>query len=92
MKEQDLKKNRLDLRISDNDKELIEKAIAINGNSTMTSFILNAARKQAKEIVEEHETILASEKDKQGFFNAILSTENEPNEALKKAIKRHLEP
>lgn len=41
---------------------------------------------KAKQIVKEHEQILASEKDREIFFNAFLNP-SKPKEALVKAAK-----
>lgn len=88
MKSIELKQSRFELRLSENDKKILEKASAISGYSTLTNFVLSIIKKQAAQIIDEHERILASEKDKEIFFNAIL-VNNTPNENLKNAVKKY---
>ncbi|MDP2059134.1 MAG: DUF1778 domain-containing protein [Flavobacteriaceae bacterium] len=90
MKATDLKQSRLEVRISEIDKKIFEKASRISGHKTLTSFVTYIVRKQAREIIEEKEKILASEKDKEVFFNAILAN-NKPNDKLKSATKKYLD-
>ncbi|UCS95421.1 DUF1778 domain-containing protein [Echinicola marina] len=85
-----VKKSRFEMRISDDDKSLIERASKIKGYSSLAGFVSEAAKKEASLIIEEHDRILASELDKKTFFNAILS-DLEPNSRLKEAIKRYKE-
>lgn len=89
MKNTDLKQSRLEVRISQSDKKIFEKASRISGHKTLTGFVTYIVKKQAKEIIEENEKILASERDKEVFFNAILAN-NKPNDKLKSAAKRNL--
>jgi uncharacterized protein (DUF1778 family) len=88
MKSIELKQSRFELRLSENDKKILEKASAISGYTTLTNFVLSIIKKQAAQIIDEHERILASEKDKEIFFNAILAN-NTPNESLKNAVKKY---
>ncbi|MBW6482578.1 MAG: DUF1778 domain-containing protein [Vicingaceae bacterium] len=84
----DIKQARFELRLSENDKEILKKACAISGYSTLASFILSMVKKQADQIINEHERILASAKDRKIFFEAVLST-IPPNEKLKNAVKKY---
>ena len=88
MKTADLKQTRFELRLSKDEKMFFEKASKILGYRTLASFVTSMVKKQAKEIIDEHEKILASEKDKEIFFKAILAN-NEPNEKLRKAAKKY---
>jgi len=47
--------------------------------------------KEAKAIVKEENKILASKRDKELFFNALMGEEHQPNESLLAAIKYHNE-
>ncbi len=88
MKTIDLKQSRLEVRISESDKKVFEKASRLSGHKTLTGFITYIIKKEAQEIIEEHERILASEQDKETFFNAVLAN-NEPNENLKEAAQKY---
>lgn len=79
---------RFDTRIPLAQKEFFEYAASLGGFRTLTEFIIYSAKLQADEIVEKHTTILASKKDQEIFFNAIMNPP-QPNESLKKAAARY---
>lgn len=81
-------KTRFDARLSVREKELFEKAADLGGFRSLTDFIIRAAKKRAEEIIRETEQILASKRDSEIFFNALLKPEP-PNEALINAAKRY---
>ncbi len=79
---------RFDMRISEKQKELYKKASEIKGFKSISNFIKSTMNEKVESIINENERILASEKDKEVFFNAIFSN-IEPNEKLKNAAKTH---
>jgi uncharacterized protein (DUF1778 family) len=79
-----IEKTRFDTRISKDQKEFFEYAATLGGFRTLTEFIIFSAQQQASNIVEKHSSILASKKDQQIFFNAIMN-QQKPNDKLKKA-------
>ncbi len=81
-------KTRFDTRLPIEQKNLFEYAATLGGFRTLTEFILFAAQEQAKQIVEKHNTILASQKDNAIFFDALISPPK-PNARLKKAVSRY---
>ncbi len=81
---------RFDARLPKEQKEFFEYAAALSGFKTLTEFILYSVREKAKSIIEEHDRILASKKDQEIFFNAILNPPT-PNENLKKAAANYIE-
>lgn len=83
-----VKQSRFELRLSVQDKNSFERASRLSGYKTMSSFITEAVRAKAKEVIDEYEAILVSEKDKNIFFNALLSN-IEPNNKLKGAVKKY---
>ena len=89
MKTVEIKQSRFELRLSIEDKIIFERASKISGHKTLASFITSIVRKRAKKIISENEQILSSERDKEIFFNAILSN-HEPSEKLKKAAEKYL--
>ena len=81
------KEERIDIRVSPEEKELFLKAQRLSGDRRFSGFITRIVKAKSTEIVEENTRILASLRDREIFFNSILS-EQEPNEALKVAVKR----
>ncbi|HBS85050.1 MAG: hypothetical protein A2W91_07425 [Bacteroidetes bacterium GWF2_38_335] len=89
MKYAELKLSRFELRLSEKERLFFEKASEISGHKTLSAFVMFALKKHAKEVIEEHERFLTSEKDKEIFFDAILKV-NEPEVKLKKAASKYL--
>lgn len=85
-----IQKSRFDTRLSKKQKEYFERAASLGGFKTLSEFVIYSANKQADLIIEKYEAILASEKDKQIFFDAILNS-SKPNAALKKAVSTYNE-
>ncbi len=90
MKTEEIKQSRFELRLSLEDRLFFERASVIGGYKTLSSFVISAIREQSKKIISDKEQILASQKDKEIFFNAILSNV-EPSGKLKQASKKYLE-
>ena len=84
------KDKRIDFRISEIDKNLLERAASYTGDNIST-FILRNALKSAQEIVSEHQNELSlSEEDQKLFYDLILKPPA-PNGYLLKSIKEHME-
>jgi uncharacterized protein (DUF1778 family) len=83
-----VEKTRFDTKLTKVQKELFELATKIGGYRTLTDFMLSTAEEKAKTIVQQHEAILASERDKKIFFDAIMNPP-QPNQRLKDAAKRY---
>ena len=88
MKTQGSKNERIDIRVTPEEKEIFLRAHRLSGERTFSAFITHAVRTRSYEIIEENERILASERDKRIFFNAILA-DQEPNQSLKEAAKKY---
>jgi len=80
---------RIEFRVSTEDKELFEYAKSLTGYTSFSEFVRHILIKESKSIIEEKNKILASEKDKEIFFNALMGKEEPPNKALLNAIKYH---
>ena len=78
--------SRFDARMNKELKDMLEKASQIGGYRSLTDFVLSTAQNKAKEIINEHDRILASQRDSEIFFNAILNLV-EPNNKLSQAAK-----
>jgi uncharacterized protein (DUF1778 family) len=81
-----LKDNRLNLRISPEEKELLEKAASIKGLSLNSYIISNCLEAARRDIETYHECVL-SDKDRD-LFLSLIENPPEPNQALKLAMAR----
>ena len=79
---------RFDTRLSVEQKQFFERAAVLGGYRSLTDFVLSAVQEKAKHIVEEREQVLASQKDSEVFFNAIMNAEK-PNNDLSDAVKHY---
>ncbi len=83
------KQSRIDIRISDDIKELIEKAALLTGTS-VSSYIISKTLASAKEDVREMENVYLGKADREIFIKLI----NKPptaNDELKKLMKKTYE-
>jgi uncharacterized protein (DUF1778 family) len=82
------KKARFDTKLSKEQKELFELAANLGGFRTLTEFVIYSVQEKAKSIIKEHNTILASQKDREIFFNALMHP-HKPNAKLRSAAKNY---
>ena len=83
-------KTRMDIRLAKKQKEYFEYAANLGGFKTLTDFVIFSGEQQANQIVEKHNTILASKRDQEIFFDALMNPKP-ANERLKKAASRYKE-
>lgn len=81
------KDERIELRVSSADKRIFKRAQKFSGDKSFSSFIIRIVRKQAEEIISKNDKIIASEKDRQIFFDAVFGNKK-PNQNLIEAAKR----
>lgn len=81
-----LKKQRIDLRLTDEDKSMIEEAAAMT-NQSITQFMVTSASERAAEVIEQHRRLILNEASWHQVMEAI-SHPPAPNDRLKKAAKR----
>jgi uncharacterized protein (DUF1778 family) len=81
---------RIEFRVSKAEKKLYDYASSIKGFKR-SEFIRLILRTASEKIIEEDKQILASEQDKEIFFNALMGNESKPNDALISAIQFHNE-
>ena len=81
------KNENIHIRISSNIKEIIEKAIAVSGQ-TLTDFATGSLLNSANEILEKEYVTTLTNRDRDRLL-AMLDAEEEPNEALKEAFEIH---
>lgn len=85
-----IEKTRFDTRLPKEQKEFFEYAANLGGFRTLTEFIISSVQEQAKKIVQEHNTILASKRDREIFVESILGP-HKPNKKLREAALRFKE-
>ena len=79
---------RFDTRLPRVQKQFFEKAATLGGYRNLTDFIIQTAQEKAKEIIQEREQIIASERDCEIFFREITKPKN-PNKSLQQAAEKH---
>lgn len=82
------KDERIEIRISSHDKQILQKAQKLSGDKSFSSFIVRIIKKQAEEIVAKNDRIIASETDREKFFDAVFG-ERHPNQNLVEAAKKY---
>ena len=80
---------RLEARISKAQKELFVRAADLQGRS-LTDFVIASAQAAALETVRTHDAVRLSDRDRQTFVSALL-TSPAPAEPLRRAAKRSRE-
>ena len=70
---------RLDLRLAEDDKELIERAAGLTGLS-VSQFVASRSLEAARQVVSEHRAILMSQRDFDAFV-ASLTAVTPPSDA-----------
>ena len=87
-------KARFDARLPLEQKQFFERAAILGGYRNLTDFVIVTIQNRANEIVMEKEQMIASQKDKELFFDSLvnppkansdlLSARNEFNDLLTK--------
>ena len=79
---------RFDTRLSIEQKQFFERAAVLGGYRSLTDFVISTVQEKAKHIVEEREQVIASQRDCEVFFNAIMNADK-PNSNLTDAVKHY---
>jgi uncharacterized protein (DUF1778 family) len=83
------RRERLEARVSPEQKTLLERAAALEGRS-LTDFVVSSAQSAAMETIQRHEVVTLTARDSLAFTQALMSPP-EPNERLHAAARRHQE-
>lgn len=78
------REERLGFRLDRQTKRLIERAAQLEGRK-VTEFCVTALAETARRTIEQHETLVLSEKDRKVFFDTLM-TPPPPSERLKRAF------
>lgn len=81
------KKARLDIRITQEKKELIERAVALKGLS-ITDFVINCVEEEARRTVRDYEQMNLTRRDSEAFAKALLEPPK-PSARLSEAARRY---
>ena len=81
------KSERLEARISQEYKELFQRAADIQGR-TLTDFVVSSLVGAANQIIQENEIMVLSRKDQEVFVEALLNPPA-PSEKLRVAAQRY---
>jgi len=81
------KKERLEARITAEQKALIERAAAYEGR-TLSDFVVTTVQEAAKAVIQEHEILQLDPSQSRAFVERLLHP-REPNEALQRAAKEY---
>lgn len=84
-----LKLDRLEARVTPEQKQLIARAAALRGSS-VAEFIVASAQDAATETIKDFEILSLHDEARDVFVNAVLHPQI-PNEAARKAARRYLE-
>ena len=80
------KTERLEARVTAQQKKLIQRAAALDGLS-LTDFIVSSAQRAARKTIRTHREIVLSARDSQAFAEAFLNP-GQPNAELRDAFAR----
>ena len=80
-----VKEKRIEFRVPEEAKKTLEEAAKLS-NVSLSAYILNICLKQAKIDLQQHETILLNDKERDNLMSALTNVD-EPNEALKDLFK-----
>lgn len=79
--------DRLGFRIDEETKDLIERAAHL-ARRKVSDFCVTALADTARRTIAEYETLALSNRDRQAFFDALISPP-EPSERLVRALAEH---
>lgn len=78
---------RLEARLTDHEKSLVERAAAYQG-STVAEFVVRALTTASESVIQNHEILQLNSVQSQAFVELLLKP-REPNAALRKAAREH---
>jgi uncharacterized protein (DUF1778 family) len=81
------KSERVNLRIDAESKKTLERAATYTGSS-LSDFVITRALAAAQDVIQSRETVTLSNRDWDKFYEA-LEHPPQPNEPLKRALRRH---
>ena len=80
---------RLEARVTAEQKTLIERAAALQGRS-VTDFVLTSVQDAARRAIEEHQQLELSVRDSEAFVDALLNPKP-VGDRLRETVRRYRE-
>lgn len=80
---------RLETRVTADQKNLIERAAALQGR-TVTDFVLTSVQDAARRAIEEYQRLDLSVRDSQAFVQALINPKP-VNDRLRETVRRYRE-
>ncbi|WP_256890102.1 type II toxin-antitoxin system TacA family antitoxin [Acidomonas methanolica] len=80
---------RLETRVTAEQKNLIERAAALQGRS-VTDFVLSSVQDAARRAIEEHSQLALSVRDSEAFVDALINP-RPVNDRLRDTVRRYRE-
>jgi uncharacterized protein (DUF1778 family) len=80
---------RLETRVTAEQKNLIERAAALQGR-TVTDFVLTSVQDAARRAIEQHNRLALSVRDSEAFVDALLNPKP-VNDRLRDTVRRYRE-
>jgi len=77
------RQERLEARVTHEQKELLQRAAALEGR-TVTDFVVRSAQLAAEQTIDRHEHAVLNAQESQAFVEALLNPPG-PNQALRDA-------
>ncbi len=81
------RRERLEARVTAEQKDLIERAAAMQGR-TVTDFVLTAEQDAARHAIEEQNSLTLSVRDSEAFVDALLNP-RPVNDRLRETVRRY---
>ena len=81
------KRERLEARITPEQKELLQRAAALEGAS-LSDFVVRSAQRAAEQTIRDHAVLTLSARESQTFVEALLEP-SAPNTALRDAVEHY---
>ncbi len=88
MEKQTNKHERIEIRVSSQDKVIFRKAQKLSGDRSLGSFVVRTVKKQAEDIIASNDRTIASERDRAKFFDTVFG-DSEPNQNLVEAARKY---
>ncbi len=83
-----MKTARLDVRITEEQKNNYQYAASLSNYSSLTEFVVAAIDQFSEKVIREHEIMELTKRDREIFVEALLNPP-EPNEKLRKAAEKY---
>jgi len=79
---------RFEARITEDQKEIFQRAAVLGGHRSLTEFVIQSAQEKADSLIRDHEVLSLTAKDQRIFVEALLKPPA-PGKKLKRAAERY---